>query len=377
MGPVQDDRSAGVTTQVGRAIIRVDGSAEIGRGHLLRCRHLAVALSMKGIRSTFVRRGPQDDALAGWPVHWISDVALDTDADSNSDDARRTLAATGVVGGGDVIIVDHYGLDSVWHAAVRHTGAAIVVIDDLADRQYDCDVLIDTNPLPMDRYTGRVPTTTHLLTGPSYALLEPETNVSHGAMSGREGHKDGSGPVRSILVSLGGGSTAAGLEVVLPALRDPRLGDVAVDVVLGDVDSDGRARAWDLAGGSQRRAPLTVHGWADDLPRRMANADLAVGAGGLSTWERMRAGLPSVVIAVAPNQEPSCRALDADGLIAYVGPLGATSAERIADVTVALVDDGAARQDMVRRGRQLVDGAGAQRCSAVIAGIMAGSGSPS
>jgi UDP-2,4-diacetamido-2,4,6-trideoxy-beta-L-altropyranose hydrolase len=352
-----------------RAVIRADGSSSIGRGHLARCRNLVIALADRGVRSTFVRRGPQDGALDRWPIHWISDEGLGSEPSDVSDDAQRTLEAIAMLGGADLVIVDHYELDAVWHSAVGRTGAKIVVIDDLADREYDCDVLINSGPLAPDRYEGRVPSSARLLLGPGYALLDP---VSASRRSAIAHQTDVPRPVQRILVTLGGGSAAAGLEVVLPSLADPRLSHIALDVVLGADPHVCRELLAALARDPRRSAPLEVYGWVDDLPEMMARADLAIGAGGVSNWERMLVGLPSVVLAVAENQEAACSALDSEGLIRYVGPLSAVSPEQVADAVAALVADAPARRTMARRGQALVDGAGAIRSAAVIYDVLVG-----
>jgi spore coat polysaccharide biosynthesis predicted glycosyltransferase SpsG len=104
----------------------------------------------------------------------------------------------------------------------------------------------------------------------------------------------------------------------------------------------------------------------------MARADLAIGAGGVSNWERMLVGLPSVVLAVAENQEAACSALDSEGLIRYVGPLSDVSPEQVSDAVAALVADAPARRTMARRGQALVDGAGAIRSASVIYDVLVG-----
>ena len=59
------------------------------------------------------------------------------------------------------------------------------------------------------------------------------------------------------------------------------------------------------------------------------NADLCIGAGGSSTWERMCLGLPSIVITVAKNQVPISKKLNDEGLIFLIGSHKNISSEHI------------------------------------------------
>ena len=51
----------------------------------------------------------------------------------------------------------------------------------------------------------------------------------------------------------------------------------------------------------------------------MANADLCLGAGGTTTWERCFLGLPTLVTSVAENQMEICRDCAEKGYIYYLG----------------------------------------------------------
>jgi len=43
----------------------------------------------------------------------------------------------------DWLIVDHYGIDRKWEKAMRRTTKKTMCINDLANRQHDCDLLLD------------------------------------------------------------------------------------------------------------------------------------------------------------------------------------------------------------------------------------------
>src|SRR5262249_52352167 len=74
------------------------------------------------------------------------------------------------------IVLDHYSLDTEWERRIRPHARSIMVIDDLANRAHDCDVLLDQNLSleTTERYDRLVPQHCRKFIGPQYALLRPE-----------------------------------------------------------------------------------------------------------------------------------------------------------------------------------------------------------
>jgi UDP-2,4-diacetamido-2,4,6-trideoxy-beta-L-altropyranose hydrolase len=338
-----------------RAVIRADGSSVLGRGHLVRCRNLARALEQYGIRVTFVRSGGEDGFLADEDVRWIPRV-------SSQEDGVVTLRMIGPTRP-SVVIVDHYALDAAWERIIAESGASVVVIDDLADRDHACDLLIDQNPLPPGRYDGRVPGAAQRLIGARYALLPPDGPSTGGDAAPRERR----GKVARLLVGFGGGGDVGPIALALDALSDPRLSGLLVDLVVG---ADGHVDEVRRLVGPER-GHIRVHGWVADLAPMMHDADMALGAGGISILERLRVGLPAVVLTIADNQEASCRALHDEGLLFHVGRAGEVSPKLVADALVRLMQDSEARRRIAEQGPALVDGRGAERCAAEIVDLMA------
>ena len=131
-------------------LIRADASVDIGSGHVMRCLALADGLRKAGARVAFASRPAPGDlcdfiAAKGYPVHRLS-VGEDRGSDMDWEtDAKQTIA---VVRGDvpfDWLIVDHYALDRRWESTMRPCAKAVMVIDDLANRIHDCDILLDQN----------------------------------------------------------------------------------------------------------------------------------------------------------------------------------------------------------------------------------------
>ena len=227
-----------------RIAIRVDASIQIGTGHFMRCLTLADEVKQRGGQIRFVSRHI--------PVHMINTllskghefaqldntqcgVATETLAHSHwlgvsqaqdSEDTIRVLSDKTW----DWLVVDHYALDSRWETMLRQTVKKIFVIDDIADRGHDCDLLLDQNFYSdMDsRYTGKVPKHCRLLLGPRYALLRDEFRKI------REQIKPRSGPVKRIFVFFGGVDNENYTGCTIDALSGMDISDMHVDVVIGE-----------------------------------------------------------------------------------------------------------------------------------------------
>ncbi|MDB2419273.1 hypothetical protein N9W14_02440 [Amylibacter sp.] len=63
---------------------------------------------------------------------------------SQDDDALETVEVMGNLNF-DWVLVDHYALDQVWHKLVQKKCNNIAVIDDLADRKFDCSIIVNQN----------------------------------------------------------------------------------------------------------------------------------------------------------------------------------------------------------------------------------------
>ena len=337
---------------------RVDANPALGIGHLVRCLTLADVLSREGSRACFLTRG-LDPSLQGLvAARGHACVPLDGGArqvseDEDASECERKLAAAEW----PWVVVDHYALGAAWERRVAAAGRCILAIDDLADRDHACQVLLDQNEVPAAdrRYTGRVPDNCVMLLGPRYALLRPEYAEYRARV-----HRNGHAP-RRVFVFFGGGDPAGLSRLAVDALSDDRLRHLDVDVVCGS------AAAADALRRASGRDRLRVHPPQSHLADLMAGADLAIGASGSTTWERLCLGLRSVVVTVADNQLEVARWLSARGLVRLVGAAGTVTA---ADLRDAVLDEIAApRHAAVREGMALCDGRGASRVADVMRGL--------
>lgn len=332
--------------------IRVDSGTRLGSGHLMRCLTLAAEVVRTGARAVFLcadHPGHLSDLVErdGHPLVRLPGAALPW-----REDAERTRAVLDGLGA-RWLIVDHYELGAAWERAARAPDCKLLAIDDLADRAHDCDVLLDQNYFGAEtgaRYAGLVPERCRTMLGPRYALLQRSYANVRSAVVSRPAQ------VRRVLVFFGGTDATNETCKALEALARPGLEHLAVDVVAG---ANHPASANIAALASKRPATL-IYRNLPTLAGLMLRADLAVGAGGITTWERLCLGLPSVVVTVAPNQESPAAALAATGAIVHAGRAESLSAEDLAAIILRAIEE-------PRTLPALVDGWGAARvCAALL-----------
>lgn len=334
-----------------RALFRVDCAPAVGMGHAMRCIALAGQLGRRGADVSFASRGPGSlltelCAASGYEVH-----ALPESDAGWEDDAAHTLAILDAEKRPDWVVVDHYGLDARWERRIRPRCGAILAIDDLADREHDCDLLLDQNfhHAAAARYLDRVPDTCQMLLGPRYALLRAAFSAS------RPPARDGA--IRRVLISYGGTDSTGETLKALSALALASLPGLSARVVIGP----GNPRAAEIRERCARLPGAEALESVVDMSSLLVDSDIAIGAGGVSMWERCAMGVPSIVTAIARNQEPSSQAMGEAGLCIYLGTAAESSAKSIADVLRGIAAMPSLMRHIACSIRALVDGKGAER----------------
>lgn len=345
------------------AVFRCDASASIGGGHLRRCLTLAGALTAQGWQVAFAVRGETLSAtptelpdLLGW-------IVLNGSGRDEPGQIAEALGRQDV----DLLVVDHYSLDQVFERSCRGFAHRIAVIDDLADRSHDADLLLDQTFGRGERdYLGLVPEGCAVLCGSRYALLRP---AFAGIRASAFARRRAGGSVRRILIGMGAADAddLTSVAVAAVARASERLGQpLALDVVLGSSAPHLDAVRRLLAGLPAWSIRVDVSG--NCLAKLMASADLAIGAAGTTSWERCCLGLPSVVVVAADNQAKIATELAAAGACEVVG---AAAPDDIAAVTETVCRDDGARLAMAEAAAAVCDGAGTARVVDAIEAMVA------
>lgn len=338
-------------------VIRTDASAAIGSGHVMRCLTLAGALRGRGAEVRFVCRAHKGH-LAGLiraESHACTLFGADGADTAQRDDAAETAHVIEQTGPCDWLIADHYSLDRQWEAAMRPYTKKIMVIDDLANRQHDCDLLLDylCTRRP-EHYRPLTPPACRLLLGAVFTPLRPEFAELRAATLAR---REKTTKVGNLLVTFGGADPANLTGTVLRRLAATDLPNgITVDVILGAAFL--RCAKIEKAAAALP-APTAVSTAVGDMAKRISRADLAIGAGGVSAWERCCLGLPSITIVAADNQRANADALERERI-------GITLDQKHHDddfhaALQRALHDRQWRRESAARSSCLVDGQGAGR----------------
>jgi len=304
-----------------KVVIRVDASLQIGTGHVMRCLTLAEALQGKGAQVAFICREHKGNLIdfieaKGFKVHALLVVESDLKMSAatrlaserrldhahwlgvtqqqDADECKAILKKISP----DWLIVDHYAIDKTWQMELQETYQKLMVIDDLGDRKHLCNLLLDQNyGSTQDKYQALVPVDCKILVGSHYALLRSEFAQWREFSLNRRLKPN----LKKILISLGGVDPDNYTGKVLQALTQAALTkDILVTVIMG-------ATAPYLQSVQQQvqalpyKTDIKVN--VSNMAELMANADLAIGAAGATTWERCCLGLPSIQIVIADNQK--------------------------------------------------------------------------
>jgi len=343
--------------------IRADASNAIGIGHITRCLALAQELKRRGAEVTFVSRRMKGDiveavAAKGYRVkQLIADAELDFVrypwlGVSSADDAAQTIAVV-QDDRPNLLIIDQYGIDVAWECMLRPFVDRLFVIDDLAERYHDCDILLNQNYRSNEADPYRVLAAgARRLIGPRYALLREEFGrVCEG---GARDERDSTGRV---MICFGGGDeldfTSAAVRSVEPLL--PMLKQV--DVIVGPSNPNLEK----LSAYVYSNPKFNLVTGASDLSPYMLAADLVVGAGGSMCWERFCLGAPTLAFGVAENQRLLLEPLIRDGYLLGVPFMPLPDETMMRYWLSCALSSRSLLLGMSKRGRMLVDGQGVER----------------
>lgn len=347
-----------------RIVYRADAAAEIGTGHIVRGLALAEAMQATDTQWAFACQPGSEAAVPALASsrHRIFEMPEQTSDQPAS--LRRAMPE-----GCHLLAVDHYGLARSFEAECRGWADRILAVEDLPGRAHDCDLLLDptVGRCPAD-YDAWVPSRCAALTGVEYASLRPEFAGARTAALARRTECGRDDTAMRVLIALGGtdpdNRTALAIEGAVQAVKDKR---IEIDVVLPS-RAPHFAAVRKLA--KRHGSAVRLHSDRDAtvMAALMLGADLAIGAGGSTAWERCVLGLPTIMLTIADNQRDVVRALVSRGAAVTAGSGGGVSAPALGAMVLELAGDPGRRAAMAKAAASICDGSGAMRVAALLTG---------
>ena len=352
---------------------RTDASSYIGSGHVMRCITLAEELNNLGVSVVFITLNCQGNLNQyirnkGFKISPISTTIPDNFKDTNNSkntgiwsneqlnkDAEETIRLLNKEKP-NWLVIDHYSIDITWENRLRPYVEKIMVIDDLANRQHSCDLLLDQNYTHnRNRYSHLLnPSVTKLL-GPQYALLRKEFTVDQPEFEKNK-------LIENIFIFFGGSDPGNLTGITLKALTYCKINYSNIDVVIGSSNCHKK----EVTSLVEKLHKATLYEQVDNISDLMRKADISLGAGGTSTWERMVIGLPSIVVTIADNQVPSIKDLDKDNYLIWIGNANRVSKSIICNALSDAIQNYDDLKEMSQKGKKLVSRLGSRTVAKIL-----------
>lgn len=311
-----------------KVIIRTDSSTAIGSGHVMRCLTIAHQLKKHGVKVSFLMK-----RLQGNLIDYVE---------------KQGFANIVKLEPADLYIIDHYGIDICWEQGLRKYTKKIMVIDDLANRPHNCDLLLDQNVVPQydKRYRNLLPESCIQLLGPQYLIMRDEF------IQTRQNLTPYKGKLKNLLVFMGGSDPTNETLKILSALEVIEVEFEKVNIVVGH----GNAYKQQVQSICNRQG-FQFHCQINYMAELMQQADFSIGAGGSATWERCYVGLPSSSTIVAENQIISTEYAAKLGAVWNIGYHDNVTTKTYINLLDKLSRDSDSLKQMSRIGLQLTESA--------------------
>jgi len=316
-------------------LFRVSSSPHAGGGHIAR----SSALGLQLLRHGRVTMMLDPDGLAWKPrlQHMGFDVCT----------ADRP--ASGAWFG---CLLDGYHFDQDCFAEFRRMAAPLVCILDQGPKPADVDMIISPTAAIGAFADGGADVGADDLLGFEYALLDASFSDRPRPVT--------KSTVERVLVTCGlrDSANATGLIISALCLLFKRGFHPEIDIAIGSTaphlaDLERRLPSMD--------AVVEIHKDANKIADLISRVDMVIGAGGVSLFERMACGVPSITLSIAENQVPGTRMAHNLGATHGAGAVSQLTPDVLAEEIWKLAGDARARERQAKLARNAIDGRGAAR----------------
>ena len=263
------DAGSGMTRACGNVLVRADGSAEIGAGHIMRCLALGNAWQEAAADVTFACAEILPALQQRLQQHKFAVAAIGGKPGSEEDAQYTANLAKDLRSAW--VIVDGYQFRPDYYRHLKKQGLRCVAVDDDGRLdQYCAEVVLNPNAAANEGRYGKRQRHTQLLLGSRFALLRPEFRDA-------ARKRECSEVARRVLVTMGGSDPENVTLKVVQALIELAAEGVEVRVVAG---SGYRHLDQLRACTGKMRGRVWVEENPAEMAPLMAWADIAVSAAG-------------------------------------------------------------------------------------------------
>ncbi len=267
------------------------------------------------------------------------------------DDAKQTVEASKEVSA-SWIVLDGYHFDAAYQRSIKEQGKKLLLIDDNGcASHYYADIVLNQNIYASEKLYSKREHYTSLLLGTRYALLREEFLVWQGWKRKIPEF------AQNILVTLGGSDPENVTRKVYDAILQLELNRLNVVIIVANNRYSDQMKCLI----EKSKVNIELKSNVEKMSDLMAWADIAISAGGTSTWELAFMGLPMITIAIADNQCQIVEELSKARAAVNAGWHKDITPSMIAENISELICDPKKRSEMSQRAQTLVDGNGADR----------------
>lgn len=317
-------------------LIRVNAHPLLGNGHVMRCLTVARSAQEASFNVIFVL-GDYPNA----PVHFIEAAGFNYVLLPLADEAQDAANFTVLMQDLDApcrVVVDVYAFTANWHRIVYPLCEQLLVIDDLANRPYCCDLLLDQTPgRTVGEYRQWVNPAALVFVGCEHALLAPEFFAAINDAKQVRQRFFTLKPKPRLLVSLGGTDPKELSQIWFNLLAPISQEFAGITFLLASnaVGLSSLAKKITLQQQTHGGMELVVD--ARCIPQLLLEHDLAIGGAGVSALERAVLGMPSLLLTLADNQIHQAQALIQAGCALNLGDWQALPNEAAQQAALAAV----------------------------------------
>lgn len=332
---------------------RVDGSTQLGMGHIMRCLGLAKILEKK--HDVFFVSRNFGEAIgeirkSGFVVEKL-DAGLDEGGQIN--EALKIVKKTRP----DILITDLFKINKDFSADLKRLGVYIISLDEIGETKLRSDIIINSSVVGSWHGYDRLYHVANFFIGPEYFLTK---NLFSPFIKKKKRVQK---VVRDILVIMGGADPKKLSINVLKWLGKIRPDDgFRIKLVVGP----GVKHRREIAEAAKKYSNVSLLDKPANVARPMYEADLAICAGGFSLYELAAVGTPAVVLCHAEHELSTAEEMQRRGVCVNLGMGTEVSEAKFIGSVKKLIRDEKMRRKMSRSGKGTVDGRGMERVVKII-----------